>query len=200
MKKISVLALTIVIAMVSVSFAAENESWMQKMKGKFQKKEIAIDNKTAPVKEINKNVPVKESKKMEAPKKERKDMTKSELAAEISKNLDREESILNLIPGLEKKVDPNGKEYYAYQGKKLDDLDKDTLDKILGRVRNEALRIRTDKLNRQLETVRRANAMAATASRVPRVPVPPTINVPPQVPRSVQPPSKPPAPPAPPRR
>ena len=69
MKKISVLTVAIVVAAISVSFAAENENWMQKMKDKFQKKEIAIDNKTAPVKEINKNVPVKEAQKIEAPKK-----------------------------------------------------------------------------------------------------------------------------------
>jgi len=195
MKKIVASAVVLFFCIASVSFAAENESWIQKMKNKFQKKEV-VPAKVSPAK----IAPAKEAKKTEAPKKERKDMTKDELVADITKNLDREDAILNLVPGLEKKSDPDKKEYYTYQGKRLEDLDKDTLDKIFGRVRNEALRLRTDKLNRQLETVRRANAMTATVPQVPRSPVPPTVNVPPQVPRSVQPPSRPPAPPAPPRR
>ena len=190
-KKIGILMMGFLLASYSISFAAENESWIQKIKNKFQKKEVVAAGKTASV---------KEAKKAEAPRKERKDMTKDELAADITKNLGREESILNLVPGLEKKSGSEGKEYYTYQGTRFEDLDKDTLDKIFGRVRNEALRLRTDKLNRQIETVRRAGAMAAAVPQTPRMPVPPAVNIPPQTPKSVQPPSKPPAPPAPPRR
>jgi len=189
MRKISVSLFVLMFAAASVSFAADNESWIQKMKNRFQKKEVATPVKAAPAKEI---------KKAEAPAKQRKDMTKDELAADISKNLDREAAILNLVPGLEKKSDPDGKSYYAYQGRKLADLDKDTLDNIFGRVRNEALRLRTDNINKQIEMVRRANATVNTVPQIPRVP--PTVNTPPQVPKSVQPPSRPPAPPAPPRR
>ena len=191
MKKTAVLAVAILFCFVSASSAAENESWIQKLKSRFAKKEVVVPVKTAPV---------KETKKIEAPKKERKSMTKGELAADIIKNLDREDSILGLVPGLEKKSGPGGKEYYAYQGTMLQDLDKETLDKIFGRVRNEALRLRTDKLNRQLETVRRASVTGAVVSQAPRSPVPQAINNPPRIPRTIQPPPKPPAPPAPPRR
>lgn len=191
MKKISILTLALIFAVSSVSFAAENKSWIQKIKERFQKKEVAVGKKDAPA---------REAKKPEPPRKERKDMTKTELADDIIDNLDREDSILDMVPGLEKRTSPDGKEYYTYQGTRLEDLDKDTLDKIFGRVRNEALRIRTDNINRQLETVRRANSIrAAAVPQAPRPPVPAAI-APPQPPRAVQPPSKPPAPPAPPRR
>lgn len=188
MKKISVMTFVIMFAMTSVSLAADNESWIQKIKNRFQKKEVTAAGKIEPAKEV---------KKAGAPKKQRKDMTKGELAADITKNLDREDAILDLVQGLEKKIDPDGKDYYTYQGGRLEDLDRDTLDNIFGRVRSEALRLRTDKLNRQIETVRRAE----TIQRISRPPLPPPVaNLPPQVPRAVQPPSRPAQPPAPPRR
>lgn len=191
MKKIITLVSVFMFAVSSASFAAENESWIQKIKNRFQKKAPAVAAKSAPV---------KEARKAEPPAKQRKDMTKGELAADITKNLGREESILNLVPGLEKKTDPEGKGYYTYEGTKLEDLDRDALDKVFGRVRSEALRLRTDRINRQIETVRRANVVTARVPQTPKVQVPPRINTSPQVPRPVQPPSKPPVPPAPPRR
>ena len=199
MKKIAVLAFSILFAVASVSFAADNESWIQKMKNKFQKKEVAVPIKAAPAKEVAvpiKADPAKEVNSAEAPKKKRKDMTKNELASDIANNLNREGSILNMVPGLEKSSDSEGKDYYTYQGTKLEDLDKSTLDGIFGRVRNEALRLRTDRITRQMETVRRASAATSMIPQVPRAS--PTVNTPPQIPRPAQPPSRPSTPPAPP--
>lgn len=208
-KKIVVLVVAFSLASYSASIAAENESWIQKMKNKFQKKEVVEAKKEAPAKytaPAKEKTPAKEVNKIAAPRKERKDMTKDEFIASIVKNLGREESILNLIPGLVKNSDPEGKEYYVYQGKRLEDLDRDTLDNIYGRTNTESVRLRTDRLNRQMETVRRANAMTVATVpqvprtpvvQVPRVPVIPIVNTPQGVPGPVQPP-KPPAPPAPP--
>jgi len=193
MKKTAVLVFVFMFA-ASVSFAADNESWIQKIKNKFQKKEVATVKEAKPSKEI---APAKEMKAAAASKKQRKDMTKAELAADITKNLNREESILNMIPGLEKKSGPEGKEYYTYKGTKLEDIDRDTLDKIFGKVRSEALRLRTDKVNRQIETVHRVNAV----SQIPKLPiVPQTIVTPPQVPKTAQTTSRPPVTPTIPRR
>ena len=190
--RFGVIVIAVSFFLASNSFAADNESWIQKIKSKFQKKEVV---------ESKNNISANEVKKAETPRKARKDMTKSELADIIVRDLDREESILNLVPGLEKKSDSEGKEYYTYNGTKLEGLDRDTLDKIYGRVRNEALRLRTDKLNRQIETVRRVNSTRVMVPQVPRTAIPPKINVPPQTPaRTVQPPSRPPAPPALPRK
>lgn len=192
-KKITVLVTVFLFAMTSVSSAAENQSWIDKIKSRFQKKDS--------VKAAKPIAPAPEKKPAGPPPKKRKDMTKTELAADIKKNLEQEDSIMNMVPGLEKKADPDGKEYYSYQGTRLEDLDKDTLDKIFGRVRNEALRLRTDKLNRQIETVRRASAVTVAAPRVPAPPpVPPAVSNVPNTSREAQPPSRPAAPPAPPRR
>ena len=191
MKKVVAIAVVLFFFAASASFAAENESWIQRIKNRFQKKEAV---------EVKKEAPAKAVKMPEPPKKVRKDMTKGELAADIADNLEEDDSILNLVPGLEKKSDPEGREYYTYQGVKLEDLDIDTLDNIFGRVRNESLRLRTDRLNRQIDTVRRASAIRTAVPQVSRPPVPPRINTPPQAPRSVQPPPRPPAPPSSPRR
>lgn len=192
MKKISVLTLALIFLVSSVSFAAENKSWIQRIKEKFRKKEVVSAKKQLPAREV---------KKPEPPRKERKDMTMSELAEDITDNLDREDSILNMVPGLEKKSDPDGKEYYTYQGTRLQDLDRDTLDKVFGRVRSEALRIRTDNINRQLETIRGANrAIVSIPQPPPRAQVAPPAAPPSQAQRIPQPPQRPPAPPSPTRR
>ena len=93
MKKIFVLTFALILGLSSVTLAADNESWIQNIKNKFQKKEIVAADKIVPPNKA------KEAKKAEASKKERKDMTKAELAADITKNLDREEAVLNLVPG-----------------------------------------------------------------------------------------------------
>jgi len=194
MKKIAVFAILFFFCSTAISSAAENESWIQKIKNKFRKKETAAAVKTAPA-------PVKEAGKSEALRKERKDRTKGELINDIIIDLDREEAILSIVPGLERKIGSDGKGYYAYQGTKLQDLDRNTLDNISGIVHSEALRLRTENISRQVEIIRRANAMTPAAPEIPRVPVSPVVNNPPQAPRPVQPQSKPPVPPpAPPRK
>jgi len=141
------------------------------------------------------------------PKKAVKDMTKADVTEEIKRILGREEEIINLIPGFKMERDDKGNIYYTYNGVRLEKLDKGELDKILGRTKNEAVRIRSERLNQQLETIRRAqqlNAGVQQAARPPTVPVPPPPQPPrvPQPPQTVnQPPKTPPAPPpAPPKR
>ena len=142
----------------------------------------------------------------------RKELTKAEIIEHLKGNLDRMEEILNLIPGLNKETDPAGNVAYIYQGKSLEDLDKVELRKLYARVNNEAVRIRTEKLNKQLEGIRRANEITRQAQQVvpaPKIPAPPpnppAIYTPPQPPSAAppattQPPKAPPVPATSPRR
>jgi hypothetical protein len=89
-----------------------------------------------------------------------KDMTTEELAAEIADILDTDEEIGSFIPGLKKEKDNLGKTFYTYNGVKLERLDRGKLEKLFIRVRQERVRIRTERITRQLESIRQAQAAA----------------------------------------
>ena len=138
------------------------------------------------------------TQKKEAPK-TRKEFTKEEYIAHIKGNLGRIESLIKSIPGLKKDIDPAGNAIYTYQGKRLEDLDKEQLTKLYVRVSSEATRIRTERLNKQLESMRISEQLAVQNRRI--TPVPGVPVVPPQPPSTpAQPPKVPPLPLAPPRR
>jgi hypothetical protein len=94
--------------------------------------------------------------KTETTVKVKSELTKPEMIERIQKNLDSFNEIVGLVPGLKKETDAKGKVSYTYQGSKLEDLSKEQLAKVYSRVNNEAVRLRTDRLNKQLATIRRA--------------------------------------------
>ncbi|MDP3804577.1 MAG: hypothetical protein Q8Q87_03375 [Candidatus Omnitrophota bacterium] len=106
--------------------------------------------------------------------KEKKEMTKDEILTELKETLKDEEEILDYIPELKKGRGEDGKEFYTYQGARLEDLEKEKLEKILGRVNNQAVMIRTDRINRQLEVIRQTQRIQAA----PRIAAPPQVSVP----------------------
>ncbi|MFH0763434.1 MAG: hypothetical protein V1927_00315 [Candidatus Omnitrophota bacterium] len=135
-----------------------------------------------------------------------KEVTKEELLSHMKGLLDHEEGALNFIPEL-KKVKIGEDNFYTYQGVKLEDIDKEKLMKIFSRIQGEIGRIRTERLNKQLESINQAARasmaaqQAARGSRVAIPPKPPTVIQPPRVPQP--PPAQPQIPkppPAPPRR
>lgn len=140
----------------------------------------------------------------------KKELTKADIIEHIKGNLDRFGEILNSIPGLKKETDATGKAIYTYQGKSLADMDKDQLMKLYRRVNAQVVLIRTERINKQLETIRRAEQAARRAQQASRPIVipsqPPTVCIPPQVPSSAQPaaitqqPRVPAPPPAPPKK
>ncbi len=134
-----------------------------------------------------------------APKKE---LTKPDIIEHIKGSLDHFDEILNFVPGLQKYTDAAGKATYKYQDKPLEDLDKDQLMKLYFRVSNEAVRLRTDRVNKQLETIRRSEQASRRAAMPAR---PPTAYIPPKLPPAhpsavTRPPKIPAPPPAPPKR
>lgn len=106
--------------------------------------------------------------------KEKKEMTKDEILTELKETLKDEEEILDYIPELKKGISEDGKEFYTYQGARLEDLDREKLEKILGRVNNQAVMIRTERINRQLEVIRQTQRIQTP----PRIPAPPQVSVP----------------------
>ncbi len=126
------------------------------------------------------------------------DMTASELAERISDALAADPEIIDFVPGLKAEKDAQGKEYYTFQGKRLDTLSRSELQPILNRVLNESARLRAERINRQLEMIQRSQAAAAAAQRASRVMVP---ALPPQPPQPMrQPPRQPVVPPPQPRK
>ncbi len=193
----------------SLSFAEEKQGIVKKLidfKNKtFAKKDAA----PAPKAQAKSNGPAPVPAAVPKVVPPKKIYTKEEMVTQIKKILDIEEEILNFIPGLKKATTEKGESFYTYEGLKLEELDKEKLSKIFTRVRQEATRIRTDRLSRQLETIRRAqqltDAAAGGPARVPAVPPqPPRVytapGVPPVPPSVPQPPKPPAQPPVPPRR
>lgn len=127
--------------------------------------------------------------KAEAPKAEglkapveKKEMTRDEMLADLKESLSEEDEIFDTIPELKAEKDKDGKSYYTFKGMKLEDLSKGDLDKLSARVHQALVRIRTDRTQRQLETVRRTQNIQR-------------ISVPPQPPRTPSQPTPPPSPP-----
>lgn len=186
----------------SLSFAEEKQSIFKKLID-FKNKTFTKKDAATPAKVETKPgspAPVV-TPKAALPK---KTYTKEEMIVDVKETLDDEEELLNFIPGLKKATTEKGESLYTYEGMKLEELDQEKLRKIFTRVRQEATRIRTDRLSRQLETIRRTQQLTAVAAGgAPKMPVappaPPRIlsapNVP-SAPASVpRPPSPPPAPP-----
>jgi len=151
------------------------------------------------------NPPVAQENAVKQKTKPRAEMTKAEIIETIQDVLDSEDEALDFIPDIKKRKDKDGKEFYVYLSEskemKLEDLDREKLDKILTRVNQTAVRIRTERIQRQLESIQQAQNIQRmqniqnmqniqrVQTNVQRVPLPPP-----------QPPKAPQLPPAPPKK
>ena len=148
----------------------------------------------------------KDKSQEEAVKKSRKNLTKEELVTHIKGRLDAVDEILDFISELKRGRDPSGTFSYTYNGMRVEELDRETLDKLFLRVQNEGSRIQAERLNKQLENIsqaQRAQMAVQQASRVPKVvqppPQPPRVpSTPPQAQNQIS--RAPQVPPQPPRR
>ena len=146
------------------------------------------------------------AEKDEKSPKQKKEFTKAELLEHIKGTLDYTKEVLNFVPGLKMVTDAASKTGYTYNGMKLEDMDKERLEKLSVRINNEVTRIRTERLNKQLEAIRQAEqasrqARQAVNTNTYQPPRPPTYTQPPPAPpAAAQPPKIPTPPPAPPRR
>jgi len=130
-----------------------------------------------------------------------KELTKEAMLTELKQDLIDNDELLEAIPELKKSAGQDGNVAYLYRDTALDQLSKEEMAKLYSRVRQSLVKVRTERIQRQLETIRQAERLQGPT----RPPQPPThISTPPQPPRV---PSAPPAvpraptpPPAPPRR
>ena len=193
--KITALAVLFIFASTLV-YGAEEQGLWQRLRNKFSPKKESV-KPAAAVKQapIVKQAPVVKP----AAAVERSEMTVDELVADITENLDSEDEILTYVQELKKTVHAEGKVVYTLGGIPLKDAKKADLVKLSEAVAQAAVRIRTERIQAQLETVRQAQGLARqqVMQRPPAPPVQPPR--PPQSPASNL-PRVPAAPPAPPKR
>lgn len=153
-----------------------------------------------------KNAPQAATNKAEAPKARvpKKDMTREEMILELKEDLKHDEELFDLFPDMKSKKGDDGNVYFTFKGVKIEDMPKEDIDNLLTKVRQALTKIRTDRIERQLEIVRRVERINRTAAPLqsPRIPA-----APPSAPRAVSAPPSPPSaprspsiPPPPPRR
>lgn len=130
--------------------------------------------------------------KVELPKAKiaKKDMTKEELLAELRKNVGENDDLFKMVPGLTAQKDENGNVSYLFNGRRVEDLSRDELEGLSTRVSQTLVRLRAERITRQLDTVKRAESLRRVS-----IPPPPvrTSSTPPSPPKT---PSMPPAPPS----
>ena len=138
------------------------------------------------------------------------DMSKEEILADLKSDLEDPAELMGVVPELKSSTDQSGKTVLTFKGAALDKLSKEDLSGLYIRVRQNITRIRTERIERQLETVRRVerlqkvSAPSQPAQALPVVPsaprAPSAPSAAPSVPRAQSVPSAPPAPPSAPQR
>ena len=118
-----------------------------------------------------------------------KEMTKEEMLAGLKEDLADNDEVFDAVPGLKAGTGQDGNAVYTYKDTALDELAKEDLSKLYSRVRQALVKIRTDRIQKQLERIKQIERLQKTANppQSPRAP-----SVPPSVPRT--PPSPPSAP------
>ncbi|MDP3790641.1 MAG: hypothetical protein Q8R38_01170 [Candidatus Omnitrophota bacterium] len=153
------------------------------------------------VKKASVPVPAPIAKKEE----KKKPATKEELLQDIKDDLKTQEEILEAMPSLKAEKDSEGKVFYAFNGVKIDDMSKEELEQLFSKVGQLAVKFRTERIQRQLDTVRQANQggpgrvpvaapSAPQSLRAPTLPAPPRASAPPPAPPRAS--APPPAPPS----
>lgn len=114
------------------------------------------------------------------------EMTKEEMLSEIKDDLETVDEIFDAVPGLKAEKDKDGKIFYTYNGVKLGEMGKEELGGLFTKVSQSATRFRTERIQRQLETVRRTErlttklapttpAAPSGPSQTSRIPTPPPL-------------------------
>lgn len=136
-----------------------------------------------------------------------KPLSKEKMIDSIQKRLKVYSQILFLIPELQMKKSQDGAEELYYTSRdgialKLSDLDEKTLRELFSRVNNEATRLNTERIQRQIQQQEQLTRMLQQIPQPPQQPPqPPQIyNPPPQPPQPPRVYNPPPPPPEPPRR
>ncbi|MGB2600603.1 MAG: hypothetical protein WBD00_02900 [Candidatus Omnitrophota bacterium] len=129
-------------------------------------------------------------------------LTKEQMIESIKRRLKVFSEIEFIIPTLSSRTDEDGNKEYFLKPQdgitvKLQDLDKETLTDLFARVNNEATRINTERLLRQIQQQEQIRRSIPQQPPMPVQPPPQPPTPPPAPPRIFIPPQPPPQPPAP---
>lgn len=197
------LATGIVLLLAPSLYAAENEGFFPRLWHRWfppkteAAREVAPQPDREPAKipdapKIEEVAGEKAAQEVKAARKRLTDMTKDELVADILETLDSEEEVLDYVPEIKKARDATGKDTFTYNGARFDELEKGLLEKIWTRVHQTATRIRTERIQDQLETIRQIENLRRATTPPPQPPpqpprVPPTPpRIPPQPPEQTR--------------
>ncbi len=134
------------------------------------------------------------------PKSKDKEMTREEIIAKLKEDFADNDEVINLIPELKAAKNRAGNTTYVYNGTELEKLSEDDLNGLYIRVRQNLVRIRTERIERQLETVRNINRLQSVSTPSQPMQPPRAPSVSPSVPKVPSTPRGPPSPPAVPQR
>jgi hypothetical protein len=172
MEKIRILIITAVfLNVITLSlYAAEKKDGVAKKGNPIQVVLAMPGNVIKPIMPGTAGNPAKEDKdtvkSIQQESKSFKDMSVSELASYVKETVNSERGIGAMIPGFASADDKSGTAVYTYNGIAIDKLDKETLEKLCGRIGNQLTVTRTERLTRQLDNIRRIDA-ASRAARNP---------------------------------
>ncbi|MFA5084775.1 MAG: hypothetical protein WC482_00215 [Candidatus Omnitrophota bacterium] len=167
-------------------FDGKNEkvSVLQKIKNAYNNFRNRQQQKSQVVKnEVSEEPPISKVQS------ETKEATKEEMLAELKEDLAYNDEVFDAVPELKAGTGQNGNVVYTYNNAVLDGLSKEDLAKLYSRVRQALVKIRTERIQRQLETIRQAERLPKTVNSPqspPRVPAaPPSVPKAPPSPPSV---------------
>lgn len=93
------------------------------------------------------------------------EMTKGEMLAALKEDLADNNEIFDMVPELKAAVShQDGKAVYTFNGAALESLSKEDLTNLFGRVRNALVKIRTDRIQKQLETIKQVERLRVITS------------------------------------
>lgn len=166
--------------------APAKQSWIDKMKSAINdfknRNQKAAAPKAAP-QQVKKAEPVKQPAQ---PQPVRVPKTKEEMISSITSNVEKIDVISKMIPDLKAEKGADGKLFTTFRGAKLDTLSNDDLTKLYKTVSQIAVQYRTERMQRQIESLNQAQQTIRTAAgatkatgpvtapTVPQVPAPPT--------------------------
>jgi hypothetical protein len=175
--------LSVSLVLLLLSALAAGESFAQEEGGFFGRLRDRFSNREAK-KEAPAPAPVKEE--TPEPRDFTTDMSDKDIINEITETLKRYGVILEIIPGLSMDEDRSGGAYYMYKqegkaSRRLEELDRDTLENLYFRVMGEGNRLHTDSVLRQIQATKIPGQQVTGPPSMPTMP--PTLPKPPQLPQ-----------------
>lgn len=104
-----------------------------------------------------------------------KEMTREDVLAELKKDIVDNDEVFDAVPELKTGADQDENVVYVYNDKALDELSREDLDKLYSRVRRALVKIRTDRIERQLGLAKQTEKLrnVANLQQPPRIPAAP---------------------------